>query len=178
MSEKVSKLAAVILTVVALFGLISVANAIDASTKLSSWTVILSNYLTVIGFIWVCFYILLDSAKSSTFFTAMHITVAVLTVLAAANAGFAPLALVLDLVTLACVVTILFKWRSFRLCKVLSFIAIAASLAASVHLLTVNRGSADAGTVLSIVATFNYFVLVLCVLGCYVARMRQKQKEQ
>ena len=189
MQEKLTKSSSTFIIVLAVLGLATVARGIAMTLCHFSLPLFILHILETLCFVWALYYALCTKAKSSTFFKTTIITLVAVYALGNSldpemtglpHTYAVPL---LSYVVVAGLIVVLCRWQDFALCKKIAWCTIIASIAIAVIKTCLPLELLDPSEltepVLAILAgIYTQPLLVICILGSYLARMSKKAKEE
>ncbi|MDO5446469.1 MAG: hypothetical protein Q4F34_01655 [Prevotellaceae bacterium] len=188
MQEKLTKSSSAFIIVLAVLGLATVARGVAMTFCYFNLPLLFIHVLETLCFVWVLYYAFCTKAKSSTFFKSTIITLAAIYALAGSldpEMTFFPHTYSVPLLSYAVVaglMVVLCKWQDFCLCKKVAWGTIIAAVLIAVIKTCLPLDTLDPTAlqepVLNILAgIYTQPLLVICILGSYLARMSKKVKE-
>ena len=195
MKEKLSKSSVALIVILAVFGLATVIHGIMLAVTSFVLPLFIIHILEMACFVWAIYYAFSSHAKSSTFFRAMIIT---MILIMAVQASLDPALfyfshsyslILLSFLAVVGLTVIYCKWQDYPLCKKWAWVVILSTFAIAI-IMTLLPLDIPAETpeeasemlpeaALSALAeVYTRPLLAACVLGCYMARMSQKAKEE
>ena len=186
MQQKLSKTSVVMILIIALLGVITTVRTILLAINYFVLPLFIIHILEVLCFAWVIYYALNSHAQSSKFFRSMFITLGlILAVQASLDPDLFTLphsytTILLAFLAVTCLTVIYCKWTDYALCKILSWVTIAATLISAVvtTFLPLESIELPEPAIPALAEVYTRPLLTICVLGCYMARMSKKAKEE
>lgn len=189
MQEKLTKSSSAFILVLAVLGLATVARGVAMAFNYFSLSLLIIHILETLCFVWALYYALCTKAKSSTFFSTTIITLVAIYAMSGSldpEMTCMPHTYAVPLLSYAVVVgliVVLCKWSDFKLCKKVAWLTIIAAVAIAAIKTCLPLDALDPAELqepaLNILAgIYTQPVLVICILGSYIARMTKKVKEE
>lgn len=182
MKEKLSTKSMAILAAFVIIGLAITIHTIIYAVRFFYLPVLVIQLLEISGLIWAYYYVFGNETKSKPFFISMFSNIGLILLLVYSlfpdihlSEGIRRLTVAISIMGLICIVYILSNWDKFKICIPVSyFVGTCFIILACIDSTMIGKTSSEIPTAMAISDIWARPVFAMTVLGCYVARMRQK----